>query len=344
MQPNVHDALFKTAFSNVEHAAGELREALPPALAARIDWSSLKLAPGSFVDEALKERQSDLLFSASLGEASALLYLLFEHQSTAEALMAFRLLRYMVRIWEQHLAAHPAAKRLPVIVPVVLHHSETGWTAKTAFEDLLDLDDASRAAAGEHVLRLRFVLDDISRVEDDALRVRAMSAFARLALWCLRHAREPELLLEQLRRWLDLVRETRRAPNGAEALRALWRYILATNERDEPEEVLQRLLAAVGDEGKEEVVSVADKLVEHGRREGLQEGRREGLQAGRREGLQAGRREGLQHTLLKLLGARFGALPEDIVARVNSADIPQLDRWFDRVLTATTLADALGDR
>ncbi|WP_437487137.1 DUF4351 domain-containing protein [Sorangium sp. So ce1014] len=91
-------------------------------------------------------------------------------------------------------------------------------------------------------------------------------------------------------------------------------------------------------------MSVADKLVEHGRREGLQEGRREGLQAGRREGLQAGRREGLQHTLLKLLGARFGALPEDIVARVNSADIPQLDRWFDRVLTATTLADALGDR
>ncbi|WP_437578585.1 DUF4351 domain-containing protein [Sorangium sp. So ce887] len=75
-------------------------------------------------------------------------------------------------------------------------------------------------------------------------------------------------------------------------------------------------------------MSVADKLVEHGRREGLQEGRREGL----------------QHTLLRLLGARFGALPEDVAARVNSADIPQLDRWFDRVLTATTLADALGDR
>ncbi|WP_324293074.1 MULTISPECIES: hypothetical protein [Sorangium] len=32
MQTNAHDALFKAAFSQVEHAAGELRQALPPEL------------------------------------------------------------------------------------------------------------------------------------------------------------------------------------------------------------------------------------------------------------------------------------------------------------------------
>jgi predicted transposase/invertase (TIGR01784 family) len=325
MQSNAHDALFKAAFSQVEHAAGELRHVLPPALSARLDFSTLRLRRGTFVDEALKERQSDLLFSASLGGPRLLLYLLFEHQSTVEALMAFRLLRYMVRIWERYLLEHPRSKRLPAIVPVVLHHSENGWTAATSFEELLDLDEAARAAVGEYVPRLRFLLDDISAEEDEALRARAMSAFARMVLWCLRHAREPETLVQRLGRWLDLVREVRRTPNGPAALRTLWRYILAANERGEPDEVLRRLLAAVGDEGKEEIVSVADKLVERGRQEGLQ------------EGLQEGHRK----VLLKQLRTRFGALPEAVVAQVNAAEAAELDRWSDRVLTAPTLADVL---
>ncbi|WP_437767224.1 Rpn family recombination-promoting nuclease/putative transposase [Sorangium sp. So ce281] len=327
MQINAHDALFKAAFSQVEHAAGELRQALPPALSARIDFAALRLRPGSFVDEALKERQSDLLFSASMGEARVLLYLLCEHQSTVEPLMAFRLLRYMVRIWEHHLAEHPGSKLLPAILPVVLHHSETGWTAATSFEDLLEVDEGARAVMADHVPRFRFVLDDISQEGDEALKARAMSAFSRLVLWCLRHGREPDELLRQLGKWLDLVNEVRRAPNGVEALRAIWRYILATNERDEADEVLQRLLAAAGEPWKEEIVSAADQLMERGRQQGL------------REGL----REGRRHMLLKVLGARFGALPDDAVARVNAADIAVLDRWSERVLTAPTLAAVLSE-
>jgi Putative transposase, YhgA-like len=329
MQPNVHDALFKATFSNVEHAAGELRHALRPALAARIDFSTLALESGSFVDEVLKERQSDLLFSASIRGVRVLLYLLFEHQSTVEELMAFRLLRYLVRIWERFLDHHPDARRLPAIVPVVLHHSTTGWTAATAFEDLLDLDDEARAAMGEHVPRLRFVLDDISLEEDDALRARAMTALARLVLFCLRHAREPAVLLARLRRLRDLIDEVRRAPNGVEALQKVWHYILETNDREEPEQVARQLLAAVGDDGKEEIVSAAEKLVERGRIEGRLEGRIEG------------RREELRQTLLKLLAARFGVLPADTVDRVNAAEKAQLDRWFDRALTAISLDDAL---
>ncbi|WP_437731849.1 Rpn family recombination-promoting nuclease/putative transposase [Sorangium sp. So ce1335] len=319
MHTNAHDALFKTAFSQVEHAAGELRHVLSPELSARIDFTALELRPGSFVDEALKERQSDLLFSAPLGKTSVLVYLLFEHQSTVEPLMAFRLLRYMVRIWDHYLAEHAGAMRLPAIVPVVLHHSESGWTAGTSFEDLLDLDDDARAAMGEHVPRFRFVLDDISHEADEALKARTMSALARLVLWCLRHAREPDELLDRLGKWLDLVRDVRRVPDGTRALRAMWRYILATSERNEPDKVLRRLLAVVGDDGKEDIVSVADMLVERGRQEGQ------------------------RRMLLKQLGARFGALPDDAVARVNAADMTELDRLSERVLTAATLADVLSD-
>ncbi|AUX48321.1 uncharacterized protein SOCE26_098550 [Sorangium cellulosum] len=55
---------------------------------------------------------SDLLFSARLEETSLFVYVLFEHQSRTHPLMAFRLLEYMVRIWQGHLERQPKATRL----------------------------------------------------------------------------------------------------------------------------------------------------------------------------------------------------------------------------------------
>jgi len=96
--------------SRPEHAASILRLVLDAAIAARIDFASLQLCPGSYVDEALKERHSDLLFSASIGGRPGLVYILFEHQSRADGKMTFRLLRYEVRIWERWLRDNPDAR------------------------------------------------------------------------------------------------------------------------------------------------------------------------------------------------------------------------------------------
>jgi predicted transposase YdaD len=331
MSRTPHDALFKATFSQVEHAAAALRSVLPPALAVRIDFGSLALCPGSFIDEKLADSHSDLLFSALLARSPLLIYVLYEHQSTPEALMAFRLLRYMLRIWDAHLAEHPGARRLPAILPVVLHHSETGWQGSVAFEDLLDLDPEALADIAEHVPRFRFVLDDISAEPDEAIRTRAMTALGRLVLWCFRHARQPRELVGRLSGWLDVVREVRQAPSGRAALGLVWRYILMVSGPRRPEELLRKLLAAAGPEAEEEIVSVADWLEERGRLKGLDQGRLEG------------RLEGQRSTLLKLLRVRFGALPEAEVARVHAADAEQLERWTERVVTAATLAEVLGE-
>src|SRR5262245_36609486 len=119
---NIHDGLFKATFSQLEHAAGMIRQSLPPALVTRIDFDTLTLCRGSFVDESLKERHSDLLFSVKIADSTAYIYLLYEHQSRVEVLMAFRLLRYLVRIWEAFVENHPHSKVLPGILAVVVHH------------------------------------------------------------------------------------------------------------------------------------------------------------------------------------------------------------------------------
>lgn len=324
MTPTPHDALFKSTFSQPEHAAAALRGVLPAALAARIDFSSLKLQPGSFIDEALAASHSDLLFSARLEGTPLFLYVLFEHQSTAPPLMAFRLIEYMVRIWQGHLARHPKATRLPAILPVVLHHSKAGWSAAVSFQDLLDVAPGTLALMAEHVPQFRFVLDDISKETDEALRGRAMTALGRLVLWCFRHSRNVDELMKRLSAWRDMLNEVRRAPGGGAALAAVWQYILSIADPRRPEQVLQRLLAAAGPEAKEEIVTIADYLREEGRREG--------------------EREGQRSTLLKQLRLRFGELPEPVVARVRAADAGQIDGWIERVLTAPTLEDVLAER
>lgn len=132
--PTPHDALFRGTFSDVTHAAGLLRHLLRRSI-PRMQWSTLRLCPGSFVDRSLRNRHSDLLFTVQCGDREAYLYLLLEHQSTSDPLMPFRLLVYMVRVWERHVREHPGVTRLPAIVPMVVHHSREGWTSPTSFPD-----------------------------------------------------------------------------------------------------------------------------------------------------------------------------------------------------------------
>jgi predicted transposase/invertase (TIGR01784 family) len=104
---NPHDALVRRVFSRTENAVGELRAVLPEALSARIDWASLRLVDGRFVDPELADRSTDLLFTADIAGYEAFVYLLLEHQSTVDGLMPLRLLRYLLRIWDRWLADHP---------------------------------------------------------------------------------------------------------------------------------------------------------------------------------------------------------------------------------------------
>jgi hypothetical protein len=136
-------------------------------------------------------------------------------------------------------------------------------------------------------------------------------------LFCLRHAREPQVLLEQLRRWVDLIREIQAAPGGSEALVLIWRYILITNGQATPEALVARLLDVVGVEHTEEIMTAGEQLIERGRKDGQ------------------------ERSLLKLLRARFGALPDAAATRIHAADSTRLDAWLDRVLTAATLDDVL---
>jgi len=62
---------------------------------------------------------------------------------------------------------------------------------------------------------------------------------------------------------------------------------------------------------------------------------------GEAKGEAKGRAKGKADVLLKLLGLRFGDVPETSRARIEAAKPEQLDVWIERVLTAETLEQVL---
>jgi Putative transposase, YhgA-like len=216
--------------------------------------------------------------------------------------------------------------KLPVIIPVVLHHGRDGWTAAVTFEEMLDADEDLRVSLGEHIPRLRLVIDDLGKQSDDQLYERAATSFARLVLWALKNAREAGWLGGEIDRWKDLIAAVLAERDGTRALTALFRYILQTNptvERD----VLRGLLP--DDRGAE----VEEAVMNWFERE---------MDRGRREGEHNGQRNAERRVLLKQLRLRFGELPAAAVARIEAADVPDLDVWTERFVTASRLEDVLG--
>ena len=133
-----HDKLFKAGFSVPENTAALLAAELPASLSRHVDWARLELRSGTYVDSDLRESASDLLFAAPVAGRAGFVYVLFEHQTSADPRLGLRLLRYMLRIWERVAKETPPSEKLPLILPVVLAQNKEVWKIDPSFASLLD--------------------------------------------------------------------------------------------------------------------------------------------------------------------------------------------------------------
>jgi len=316
--PTPHDAFVRAILGTPEHAAAEFRAVLPEAIWNELDISSLQPLPGSFVDEKLRERHADLLFSCQTRSGNeALLYLLLEHQSSQDVTMPLRLLVYQTRVWEQWWQEHPEAIHLPPIVPIVLHHGPRAWSGSMRFSGLFESNLVG--VLGRRQVDFEFLLDDLATASDEDLRDRVASAAVRLSLLALKHSREGPDLERRMLGWIDLLLDALRAPQGDVVVTLIKRYILETSPFVSVEFLDGPLAARLCWKGKESVVTTGQQLIQQGREVGRQEGRVE--------------------QLLVLLRHRFGELPVGLQARVAGAGAQELDAWAIRLLDAKTIAE-----
>jgi predicted transposase YdaD len=318
MSSTPHDSLFKYTFSQPQYAIELFRSVLPAAVVPHLDFDTLRLEPASFIDDELRTRFSDLLFGVHLAGQPAYLYLLFEHQSKPERFMCRRLLRYVLDTWDHHLRKHPEARHLPVVIPIVLHHGEHGWTEPVSLRELYDAHGEVLDALRPYLAELTFLLDDLATQGDAALWARNLSVVPRMTLWAFCHVHHDRDVLPALREALDLLAAMFDASNGPAALNVLMLYIYrvaGTPARD--------LKVIVDQLGRPEVSEIVMTAAEQLRDEGREQTQRENL--------------------LMLLNRRFGHLPEQIRADIRHAELDQLQRWFERGITAQSLDAVFAD-
>jgi predicted transposase/invertase (TIGR01784 family) len=161
-----HDRCFKGAMADIQVAREFLGYYLPVVYRNAIDLNSLTLSPNSYVNQELALSSSDVLYKATIAGEEAYVYLLCEHQSTVDALMAFRIWQYIIAIWADHLKQTTDSKKLPLVIPLVFYHGQQPYTATRDIQDLIQ----APAELIQQVLFQPFSLVDTHDLSDETLR------------------------------------------------------------------------------------------------------------------------------------------------------------------------------
>ncbi len=328
---NPHDRLFRVLLDHPERAAVLIRSYLPSVVRARLADTPPKLVDGTFVNEALRGIQSDRLFEVRLKTGRpAFIYALCEHKSSADPGTPLQLLGYMVAIWKRH-AGHRASRlrALPPIFPLVFYHGQTAWNVPRSIFDTIADDEELRPA----VRSMAYTLHDLGRIDLE----RTSGTGAVLAgLMTLAVGSHSEVSRESLRRILAALPEDEPSFQRAVLDYIVWTYPI-------PLRMLERELRAAKPGRWEALMGTIAETWEQegwkkGLTEGLTEGRARGLTEGRARGLTEGRAQGLT----RLLERRFGTLPDALQARLRSADLDDLETWFDAAIDADNLTEVFG--
>jgi len=100
---------------------------LPSKVLRKFDLKNLVFCNRSYINAQLDEQHSDVVYSIKLHAGdNSYLYLAIEHQSRADPLMSFRILKYQIAIMDQHLLQHKEETTLPIVFPILFYHGKEG--------------------------------------------------------------------------------------------------------------------------------------------------------------------------------------------------------------------------
>lgn len=264
-----HDAVFKQFLTQADTARDFLAIHLPPALRQRCDLDTLQLESASFIEESLRAWYSDVLWSLKTASGEGYIYVVIEHQSSPDAQMAFRLMRYAIAAMQQHLDA--GHKKLPLVVPMLFYHgAESPYPFSLCWLDEFDSPQLARQLYAE-----AFPLVDITIVPDDEIMQHRRMALLELIQ---KHIRTRDLmgLVEKL---VILLVKGRANDNQLEAL---FNYILQSGDTARFSEFVHEVSERLPQQ-KERMMTIAERLRQEGHQRGLQEGLMKGKHEGKRE-------------------------------------------------------------
>ena len=312
-----HDEAYKLLFSHPEVVRDLILGFVPDEWLHGLDYGTLQKVPVHFVTDRFQHREADVIWRVRVKENWVYLYLLIEFQSRTDPWMAVRMMTYVGLLYQDLIRRGHVlpGRRLPPVLPIVLHTGERAWRAAQAIEDLIP---QVPGLVAKYLPKMRYLVVDESRYHDDALAglKNLMAAIMRID-----NPASPESV-RAAAEWLDVWLRDR--PELKRTF-AIWlRTLLQARGLETP------VLPAM--ETLEDLEMGWSKVIKE---------LREQREQGREEGRDEGRAQGAALLLQRQLSRRFGELPPWALQRIAQASQAELERWGDRVLDAESLGAVL---
>ncbi|MCP4668136.1 MAG: Rpn family recombination-promoting nuclease/putative transposase, partial [Deltaproteobacteria bacterium] len=245
-----------------------LKSALPASLRRTLDLAYLHIDPTNYVSKKFKERFSDIVVKTRVKKGKnkktgppVEIYILFEHKSYHKPGFLVQLLYYMYLMWEQDLSED---KPLRVIIPLIFYHGGESWTTPPRFVEQFDVPDEVK----EFMLDYRYVffdtLDWDFETADASLK---QNIFTLTALALMKSASNDDLesILQIFKFWHE-----KGFVKDKDNMLFFMEYISETKDIDQ--ERLENILEETKIEGGDLMPTLAQRLRDEGRQEGIQTG------------------------------------------------------------------------
>lgn len=262
-----HDRYIRSVMSHLPVACEVFKKHLPTEVVKTVDFSTMKLEKDSFINDKLKLKVADLLYSVNFNDEPGYLYLLVEHASKPERFLPYRMFHYTLSIMDQHLEKtkeEKVPKQLPLVVPLILYTGQKPYTCST---DFFDLFGKEKDLAKSIFLR-PFELVDINKMPDKTLR-EIYYWFGAAALTA-KHIRDSDLV-SLLKSMVDLL-ERLKKEGFDDYVHITLSYIFKAGDVKDEEGFRKVIRSELSSEDEEVVMTLAEKYRQKGKLEGKLEG------------------------------------------------------------------------
>lgn len=299
-----HDAAFKGFMTNIDSARDFFEIHLPEPIKSLCNFNTLELTNSSFIDKQLRSRLSDVLYSVQTTHGQGYLYLLVEHQSTPDKLMAWRLMHYAFLAMNQHMQQGNTA--LPLVVPILFYHGGRSPYPHT----LLWTDCFPLADIANQLYTQPFPLVDVTVIHDNELVNHRKIAVMELAM-------KHKYLRDEFQQVLPLLAQAlNKHYNNDNDVVTIINYLFITLNATNFEQIVQTLEEQT-EQHKETIMNIAQRLQNKGRQEGIQQGIQEGREKGFTEAKLAMATELLKHGVSPEIIMKSSGLSPEVLTSLS---------------------------
>ncbi|ABX32014.1 hypothetical protein Pmob_1309 [Petrotoga mobilis SJ95] len=319
MSNPIKDSIFKELFEDRTVFYDFLKAFLPREITKQIKETDLKREQTELIGKDFSIKRSDILYKIEKRNGQDVyIYLLLEHQSRVDQLMAFRMLAYKVRIWEQYVKSHKKESeqkgfKLPVIIGMVFYDGKAKWTSPMDVKDkITEIKNME-----EYLIKANYELINLSNIKEETI------INMKKALGVILLTDKPNVRIKNAEELLKIINKDiiSKLPQEEKEKFDKHRnaFIELFGKRTDYEEIEERF-----EELKEmEVPKMFNTLEEIAKRD-------------REKAKLEGEREGKLEFAIRILSKRFGnQLTEEIKDKIRKADEKTIDYIGDNLLEIT---------